>query len=160
MYDGLIKECLHSFKYNSHTYLGATLAGLMIDFADRYIDLGKIDAVTAVPLHWKRLRDRGFNQSAILASLLAGKTGRRFIRNGISRARVIKHQVELPRNDRIKNVLGVFKIKNPQKFSGRHILLIDDVFTTGATLNECSKVLLDAGAKEVWVFTLTRGISP
>lgn len=158
IYDGLIKDCLHNFKYNAHTYLANTLAGVMIDFALKHIDIGKIDAITSVPLHWKRLRDRGFNQASVLASILSKKVNKPFVKNSIYRTKVIKPQVELPRQDRIKNVQGVFRIKNPKNFLDKHILLIDDVFTTGATLNECSKVLLEAGAREVWVFTLTRGI--
>lgn len=157
-YEGIVKDCLHSFKYNSHTYLAGTLVRIMIDFALKYIDLDKIDAIIPVPLHWRRLRDRGFNQSGILASILSREIGRPFIRNGIYRTKAIKPQVELPRKDRIRNVQGIFKIKRPKFFLGQHVLLIDDVFTTGATLNECSKVLLEAGAKEIWVFTLTRGV--
>lgn len=160
LYEGLVKDCLHNFKYNSHTYLGGTLARLMIDFALEYIDPDKIDAILPVPLHWQRFRDRGFNQSAILGKILSKETGVPFMRNGLTRTRVIKPQVELPRSERIGNVLGAFKVTNPKKFSGKHILLIDDVFTTGATLNECSRVLLDSGAKGVWVFCLARGISP
>lgn len=159
LYEGLVKECIHSFKYSSQTYLACTLARLMIDFAFEYIDLDKIDAVVPIPLHWIRHRDRGFNQTAILGRMLGKRIGIPFIGNGLSRTKIIKPQVELPRKGRITNIKGAFKVTRPKKFFGKHILLIDDVFTTGATLNECSRVLLDNGAKEVWVFTLARGIS-
>lgn len=160
LYEGLVKDCIHNFKYNSHTYLGKTLAFLMINFAFEHINLSKIDAIVPVPLYWKKRRDRGFNQSEILGKILGKKTGIPFIRNGLSRAMAIRPQIELPRRERINNVKGAFKVIEPGKFSGKHLLLIDDVFTTGATLNECSKILLDSGAKDVWVFTLARGISP
>lgn len=158
-YDGLLKECLHSFKYNWHTYLGRTLARLMTDFALKYIDLQKIDVITAVPLHWRRQRDRGFNQSVILGRIIADNTGIPFIEDCLIRIRTVQPQVELSRQERIRNVEGVFAVRKPKRFLGKRILLIDDVFTTGATLNECSRVLLKSGAGDVWVFTLSRGIS-
>lgn len=159
IYEGLIKEGIHYFKYNSHTYLSKTLAGLMIDFALEYIDLNTIDAIVSVPLHWRKQRDRGFNQSKILGKILSKNTKIPFIQKGLFRIKAIRPQVEFPRRERITNVSGAFKVTSPKNFLNKHVLLIDDVFTTGATLNECSKILLESGAKEVWVFTLARGVS-
>lgn len=159
VYEGLIKDCIHNFKYNSHTYLGGTLAGLMADFASSHIGLNKVDLIVPVPLHWRKLRDRGFNQSVILTKLLSRTLGIPFINKGISRIKALPPQAGLPRKDRIRNSHGIFKVTRPEYFCGKHILLIDDVFTTGATVNECSKMLMDCGAKDVWVFSLARGIS-
>lgn len=159
LYEGLIKDCIHNFKYNSYTYLGGTLAFFMADFAKRYIDIDKIDAIASIPLHWQRKRDRGFNQSAILAEILSKNFRIPYTSTGLSRIKSIQPQVELPRKERISNVLDVFKVKNPKKILDKRILLIDDVFTTGATFNECSRVLMECGAKDVWVFSLARGIS-
>lgn len=158
LYDGLVKDCIHSFKYDSQTHLGETLAGLMSEFALKNIPIEKIDLITAVPLHWKRYRDRGFNQSVILGIFLSKKLGLKFIDNGILRVKAMPHQTGLHRKNRIYNVSGAFKIKRPKQFIKKNILLIDDVFTTGSTLNECSKELLNSGAEEVSVFSLARGI--
>lgn len=157
LYEGLIKECIHSFKYNSCEYLGSTLCSLMADFAVKYIDIKKIDVITAVPLHWLRLRDRGFNQSAVLAKGLSRRTGILFSDKGLLRIKSAQPQVDLPRQKRFNNVKNIFKVKDKNLFNGKTVLIIDDVFTTGATLNECSKIVMESGAKDVWVFSLARG---
>ncbi len=159
LYDGLIKECIHNFKYNSHTYLGNTLADIMTEFAFKNIHLNKIDCIVPVPLHWKKMRDRGFNQSAILGKTLSKRTGIYFCDKGLSRVKSMPAQVKLSRNERIKNLKGAFIVKEPKYFIDKKILLIDDVFTTGATMNECAKTLMDVGAREVYAFSLSRGIS-
>jgi ComF family protein len=159
LYDGLIKECVHSYKYNSHTYLGKTLAGIMADFALKNIKLNEIDCIVPVPLHWKKMRDRGFNQSAILGRILSKRTGIRFSDKGLLRIKSMPSQVKLSRNERIQNLKGAFSIKDSNYFIGKKILLVDDVFTTGATMNECAKTLMNGGAKEVYAFSLSRGIS-
>lgn len=159
IYDGLIRDCIHNFKYNSCAYLGGTLADIMLEFASKNIPLQKIDAVVPVPLHWRRFRDRGFNQSAVLARILSKGTGIRFIGNGLCRSKAVHPQAELSRKERMKNLQGAFKSGRQKDFFGKHILVIDDVYTTGTTMNECAKVLLDSGAKEVWVFSLARGLS-
>lgn len=156
-YDGLIKDCIHSFKYSYNTYLAGTLAQLMINFSLRYIDLKQIDILVSVPLHWKKLRERGFNQAELLAKRISLKLGIPLEKNGLCRIKDILSQTQLQRQERLLNVKGAFVAKKADSFTGKRILLVDDVFTTGATLNECSRVLLQAGAKEVWVFSLARG---
>lgn len=159
LYDGLIRECIHGLKYNSHTYLGYTLAEIMLDFALKNIQLQCVDLIMPVPLHWKKYRDRGFNQSLILSRTLSKRTGIPLVNKGLVRVKSIPSQVKLSRKDRIHNLKGAFKVKEKECFADKNILLVDDVFTTGATMNECAKTLIESGAKEVWAFSLARGIS-
>jgi predicted amidophosphoribosyltransferase len=94
----------------------------------------------------------------MLAEVLSKKTGVRLETGVLFRVHPVHTQVTLSRQKRFNNIEGAFTVKNREKVLGQHILLVDDVFTTGATFNECGKVLLNAGAKEVWVFSLTRGV--
>jgi ComF family protein len=159
IYDNLIKECIHSLKYNSHTYLGSTLGTVMSEYAKKFIPVEDIDLIVPVPLHWKKLRDRGFNQSVVLGSVLAEKTGVMFVSKGISRTKSMPSQVRLSRNERMHNLEGAFCVTKPEYFVNKRLLLVDDVFTTGATMNECARALIKSGAKEVSAFSLARGVT-
>lgn len=114
-----------------------------------------IDAVVPVPLHRERERERGFNQSEILASIVAKRFHRPVLRKALARIRRTLPQAGKPR-DRVRNVRGAFTVGNPERVKDRTLLLVDDVFTTGATVNECAKVLMKAGARRVLVYTLAR----
>jgi ComF family protein len=109
-----------------------------------------------VPLHKKRLRQRGFNQALLLAYGISKKYGLTLSFDNLARTRHTKPQVELSGKDRIANVAGAFSLRRPEMLAGRSVVLVDDVFTTGATLNECSRVLKDAGATRVMALTLAR----
>jgi competence protein ComFC len=117
-----------------------------------------IDAVTFVPLEKRRLRERGFNQSRILASSLSKEFGIPLV-DALEKIRVTKHQNELSREDRLTNLGGAFRVKNTSRpLKGLKVLLIDDVMTTGATLNACSLSLFNEGAAEIRCLTLARGV--
>ncbi len=153
LYDGLLLDAIHRFKYNSKTSLASPFASLMLMTE---IDISSYDAVLPVPIHKKRLRERGFNQSLLL--------GRRLVRHGSGRVypmtlkkkTISLPQVGLTRKERIKNVRGTFRVVRPCDVKGKRVLLVDDVMTTGATVNECSKVLKRAGAEFVDVITIAR----
>jgi len=116
-----------------------------------------MDFVMPVPMHRVKLRERPFNQAAVLASSLAKKTGIPYSGNNIVRTRSDKPQIELSRVARLNTVRGAFRIRRPRTVRDKSILLIDDVFTTGATVNECARVLREAGAKYIEVLTLAQG---
>lgn len=160
LYEGATKELVHLFKYGNRRDLSKLLTGLLIDFIkdDREIIDG-ITAVTFVPLHKKRRRERDFNQSEIFASGIAKEFGILLI-DALSKTAITKNQNELSRDERLVNLKGAFSIKDATKnhLQGSRILLIDDVMTTGATLDEASRVLIEGGAAEVRCLTLARGI--
>ncbi len=119
--------------------------------------LDGIDTITFVPLTGRRLREREFNQSMVLAKILSREFGLP-LREALVKTNSTKPQNELTRAERLINLKGVFKVKFGSRIKNSGMLLIDDVMTTGATLSECSKTLLDGGASKVNCLTLARGI--
>ncbi len=117
------------------------------------------DLIVPVPLHIKRLRQRGFNQAGVLAGELGRKIKTPVSVCALFRKNVTQPQTSLKRGERLKNVKGAFEIADSGKVRGRRILLIDDVFTTGTTLSECARVLKKrGGAGEVHALTVTRAL--
>ena len=113
--------------------------------------------ICALPLHPKRLRERGFNQAELLARVIARYTDIPVF-NGLIRVKHTEHQTLLDKAHRKKNLAGAFMINKASKLLDKTVLLVDDVYTTGATASESSKTLLEAGAKAVYVLTCARGI--
>ena len=106
----------------------------------------------------KRLRERGFNQSFLLVRRWAKQEGLPFDGLTLSRSRWTEPQTALSRKERQKNIKGAFAVKDPDKIVGQKLLLVDDVYTTGSTVNECARVLMEAGAEFVDVLTLARAV--
>lgn len=156
-YDETMKRCIRLFKYEGKVQMVNLLGEIMADFADKNINSHEIDLIVPMPLHPVKLRERQFNQSEALATYLAKKLNKKIIKDRIKRIKYTLPQTELKREDRLKNVKDAFLAKRHNGFEDRTILLIDDVFTTGATLHECAKSLKNAGAKKVIAFALARG---
>jgi ComF family protein len=152
-FEGPLREAIHRFKYGPCRALGKPLAGWM---AGNIRLVSAIDFVIPVPLHIMRLRQRGFNQALVLAYELSKTFSIPLSYDNLNRVRPTRPQVELSGNERIKNVAGAFALRRPVELRDRDVLLIDDVFTTGATMNECALVLKDAGASRVTALTLAR----
>jgi ComF family protein len=137
-------------------YLAISFARWMGEFMREHVDAASLDAVVPVPLHWRRFHYRGFNQAVALARPLARQFSLPLISRVLRRTRHTVPQVELQPEERVKNIRGAFSVRQPARIKGLRLLLVDDVFTTGATLNECARVLKAAGAASVTAFTLTR----
>jgi ComF family protein len=143
------------FKYKGKVALAAPLAHLMIGRLPR---LDFVDQIIPVPLHIRRLREREFNQSLLLADRIG-----RHLRIPVSFTNLIRTapgpaQTTLSRKSRLKNLRGAFALHHPASIAGKRILLIDDVFTTGTTVNECAKTLRKSGTSDVYVLTLGRTV--
>ena len=158
VYDGVVRECVHLFKYGSRLSLTKPLGQLMINFSNNCLKPKKFDIIVPVPLHRIRLRERGFNQAELLAKRLAAFTGRPLCLKAIKRVRPTAAQAGLSKTKRFANLKGAFKICDASRVTGKNILLIDDVLTTGSTLGECAKALLKAKAKSVEALVLAKGI--
>lgn len=150
VYDDASAKAIHRFKYKNDTTFSKAFGSIICN----HLAATGFDVIIPVPLHIKRLRERGFNQSLLLAKEV-GKTYKipvdPFV---LRRTRWTEPQVNLSGKDRKINVKGAFAVHGDLK--GKRVLLIDDVYTTGATVGECSKVLRKSGAKEVCVLTLAR----
>jgi ComF family protein len=116
------------------------------------------DIAIPVPLHRQRLRWRGFNQSALIARRLASDRGILYAASVLQRRRSTPPQVGLSEAERRTNISGAFSVRDPESLRGRSVLLVDDVYTTGATANECARTLKRAGARRVDVLVLARAL--
>lgn len=144
-YTHAASAAIHAFKYEGQVQLVEMLGGWLCELLD---GISGIDCVVAVPLHPQREAMRGYNQAALLASHVARHYGWAFVPEAVSRIRETPSQVNLTAQERRDNVNGAFAAE-PTHAAGRHILLIDDVLTTGATLVACAEALRGAGAKYI-----------
>ncbi len=156
VYDGVIKECIHLFKYKSKLSLVKPLRKLMIDFAHNFLDMEDVDLIMPVPLHGSKLRERQFNQAHLLAKSLSHAFSKELKDSLLIKIKTVSAQFNLSRAERIKNVRDNFKVNNAEVLKDKNVLLVDDVLTTSATANECARMLSEAGANRVDVFTLAR----
>lgn len=150
-----LQDALCLFKYRGKVSLAPTLARLMID---QLPPLDPVDLIMPVPLHHERLREREFNQSLLLADLIGAHLQRPVSYTNLLRTAPSRPQTMLSRNDRLRNLRHAFSLRHPDAIVKQRILLIDDVYTTGTTVNECAKTLRKAGSADVYVLTLARTV--
>lgn len=155
-YDETSKALILPFKHTDFIEITPLLAKWMNQRGKDLIS--NCDCIVPVPLHFYRLLKRKYNQSALLAKELAKMNNKEYLPQCLKRCRYTKSQGHMNPKQRKKNVKNAFKITNPLSVRDRNILLIDDVMTTGATINECTKTLKKAGAKSVYVLSLARVI--
>jgi ComF family protein len=153
-YDDVARGLVHAFKYGDRLDLAPTMGGWMAR-AGREL-LAEADALVPVPLHWRRLWARRFNQSAILAKVIAERTGVPVLHDALRRVKATPQQVGLARSERATNVQGAFRTTKDAAIRGRRLILVDDVLTSGATLDTCARTLLKAGAANVDVIVFAR----
>lgn len=158
-YDGAARKIVHLMKYKDRQELSNLMANWMMRAARDC--LGDADFIIPVPLHRWRLMGRRFNQSAELARKLAQKTNKEYLPSVLIRKKSTIPQVGLPAKARQDNVKGAFVVPEDKKpeILGKRIILIDDVYTTGATVNAATRALLLAGAEEVSVVTFARVVN-
>jgi ComF family protein len=158
LYEGALHDAIQKFKYRGKTGIGTTLGNLMADFASGIWDMQAFDLIVPAPLHIKKLRERGFNQAVVLSQPVSRRFRIPLDFSSLKRIRATPPQVGMGKHARPLNVKGAFAVQNQEAVEGKRILLIDDVYTTGSTLIECSRVLVDAGAAAVAVLTAARAI--
>ena len=152
-FEGVVREAIHLYKYRELRALKGYLGGFAEYGSRRWFRGATVAA--AVPLHPRRLKARGFNQSLFLAKAASDALGIRLSVGSLARVRHTRPQVTLSPAEREQNVLGAFAVTDGT-FAGESVLLVDDVYTTGATVNECARVLKKAGAASVFVLTVAR----
>lgn len=152
LYEKPVTNMIRNFKYNNQTYYAETLGNFLVE--SYVLNNLKCDFVIPVPLHEKRLQERGYNQAELLANQLHTHLHLPVVTQVLHRTKNTQTQTALNKEERVKNVEKAFKVTNKEVLKDRIVLLVDDVYTTGSTLNECAKVLLRAGAKEVYCLTL------
>jgi ComF family protein len=153
-------EAIHQFKYGAKGFLADSLGPLLARFAEGRVKESYEYLTIPVPLHPRRLRERGFNQSLLLARHVAGKLNTELDFLSLRRVRYTLPQTGLGKEERRKNVRGAFQVRNPEAVKGKTVLLVDDVATTGNTLNECARVLIRSGCKKVFCLVLAKTGGP
>jgi ComF family protein len=159
VYEGVVRTALHRFKFSKRKKLAEPLGILLVNYLGQTttLKMKELDSIVPVPLHRKRLRERGFNQM----DLLAGVISRYYevpVVASLERTRHTKPQFDLPKEARLENIKGAFRVSRPKDVYNKRILLLDDVYTTGATVAECAKALSTAGARRIEVLTLSRAV--
>lgn len=143
-----------------HPHICSRMRALILDTFEQNRILLSAECLLPVPLHPLRLKERGFNQAELVAKIIACRTGIRLDVQTITRIKhTVRHRAGMDVHVRRKSVTAAFAVTQPDRVRDRIVLLVDDVLTTGATLNACSRVLLDAGARAVYAFTVARVIS-
>jgi len=159
VYEGPVLEAVHRFKYGGRAHLADLFGPLLAELAAGWLPELEDAILMPVPLHPRRLRQRGFNQSLLLARHLAGLPGLSLDFLSLQRPRDTIPQASLGREERKRNVVRAFALKNPAVVEGRDVLLVDDVATTGSTLHACGTVLARAGARRVFCLVLARALA-
>jgi ComF family protein len=153
-FEGRLRDVIHAFKFNGRVDAGKYLVHLLKEKLNTMAK--EIDCIVALPVTEKRLKERGFNQSFIIGEEIAKMTGKEIYPSVLVKTRQTQDQFALSRKERKKNISGVFAVKNSHKISGKKVLLVDDLFTTGYTAQEAARSLLKSSAKEIIFFALAR----
>ncbi|MCX7643030.1 MAG: ComF family protein [Armatimonadetes bacterium] len=168
IYDGVGRETVHALKFNRKPRLAQPMGELMAEVMNRALEGEKgllpspwqrPSMVVPVPLHPKTQRQRGYNQAALLAEVVGQILDIPVDSKILAQTRQTKPQATLGEKERWENVKGAFEVVQPELVKGQIVVIVDDVMTTGATLNECAKALKRAGARQVYCLTFARTVS-
>jgi ComF family protein len=152
--DGIVQDLLHTFKYKGKKDVGRLLGMLLASELKSTDWINQIDSIIAVPLHKRKERQRGFNQADIFAESIAKELSIPYLKNSVVRTKFTDSQTTKSRLERIENVSGIFSLVKKQDLKNKHILLVDDVLTTGATLESCALELLKTEGTKVSIATI------
>lgn len=155
VFEGRLRRAVHLFKYRRQTILAPILGAIMAERADALLPGRQHDCIIPVPLHFARLRQRGYNQAALLARHAGALLGVPVIYGALRRVRHTAPQTEQQAPERKRNVAGAFDCRSGTLHRKR-VLLIDDVYTSGSTVSECAAVMKKYGAQQIDVLTLAR----
>ncbi len=159
-YDAILQKIIHLYKFEKRRTLAKHLSYIMVKHRPKDCDFNEYDYILPIPLHKNRLRERGFNQSALIAQGISNEVGIDICTNALVRNKNTSPQSSLTRDARQTNIVGAFGIKNRNLIKGKRILILDDVFTTGATVNEAVNMLWNEDPVEIDVLTLARTVNP
>ena len=161
-YDGEIRDIIIKYKFEEKSYIYESFVKFLESNEKICNQIAKYDIITPVPISQKRYKERGYNQSDLLAKNIAKSINKMNFENAILYKKILekikdnKPQSTLNQEERANNVIGVYSLKLEENFIGKKILLVDDIFTTGNTVNECSKKKKKSGAESVGIFTIAK----
>ena len=156
LYQGIIRRIILKYKFQEEAYLYKTFVNFLLKNENFFEKIEKYDTIVPVPISKKRKKKRGYNQSELLAKEIAYNANLVLEKESLYKIKDIVEQSKLNKENRLKNIQGVYELVNKEKLNKKKILLIDDIYTTGSTVNECSKVLRNAKPKKIGVLTLAK----
>jgi ComF family protein len=155
-YESQVKTIFHEIKFQKKPWLLKVFLNLLSDFSGTAVRLSDYDLIVPVPLDWQKELERGFNQAESIAKMLQKQINYQIPIRQILKKKKTTPQSQLRRADRLVNLNGAFSIRKRANLKGSHVLIVDDIFTTGSTINECAKLLREHGAEQVDFFTIAR----
>ena len=155
-YEGQIRKLILDYKFNEKSYLYLTFVNFLLKNKKIFENIKNYDTIMPVPISKKRLKTRGYNQSLLIAKEIAQRTNLKLMNDCLIKTKNIIEQSKLNKEDRIQNIQGVYKLKNMKLIENKKILLIDDIYTTGSTVNECSKMLIIGNPIKIGVLVLAK----
>lgn len=155
-YDGEIRKVLLNYKFNDKSYIYKTFVNFLKKNEKMCVQIKKYDIIIPVPISLKRFKQRGYNQSALIARQIASDMDLIFANSVLVKIKNNVAQSLLDGENREQNVKNVYKLNNVKKVQNKNVLLVDDIYTTGSTVNECCRLLNKLNIKKIGVFTLAK----
>lgn len=155
-YEGIIRKIILDYKFNEKSYTYLTFTKFILKNKNVFEKIKSYDTIIPVPISKKRYKERGYNQSYLIAKEIAKNTDLEILNNCLIKTKNIIEQSKLNKEERKINIQGVYEIKNSALIKNKKILLIDDIYTTGSTVNECSKILNKGKTNKIGVLTIAK----
>ena len=155
-YNGEIRDAILKYKFDEKSYIYRTFLEFIKNNENICAQIKKYDIIIPVPISKKRLNSRGYNQSSLIAKNLAQELNIEYSEKILIKIKDNKPQSEMKQDTRKSNVSGVYKVINEERINNKKVLIVDDIFTTGSTADECAKVLKENNAESLGVFTLAK----
>ena len=155
-YEGIVRNLIIDYKFKDKSYLCELFANCILSDGEVCKIIKKYDIILPVPLHKKRFKERGYNQSKLISDILAQKLGVQTFEDVLVKIKNTLPQGKNLLHDRRKAIKGAFFVENPDKIKGKNVLIFDDIYTTGNTANECKKIIEESGAKSVEILTIAK----
>lgn len=155
-YEGQIRKLILDYKFNEKSYIYLTFVNFLLKNEKIFENIKTYDTIIPVPISRKRLKNRGYNQSYLIAKEIAKYTKLELMNNCLIKTKNIIEQSKLNKDEREKNIQGVYELKNRNLIKNKKILLIDDIYTTGSTVNECSKILMQGSPCKIGILVLAK----
>lgn len=155
-YTGEIRDIILQYKFKEKSYIYRTFLEFIKNNEKICVQIKKYDIIIPVPISKKRLNTRGYNQSSLIAKNLAQELNIEYSEKILIKIKDNKPQSEMKQDTRKNNVSGVYKVSNKEKINNKKVLIVDDIFTTGSTVDECAKALKENSAESIGVFTLAK----
>lgn len=156
IYEGIIRKLIIGYKFNEKSYIYRTLSNYILKNEKLIENIKTYDIIIPVPISKQRKKERGYNQSLLIAGQISKKAFINLEKNVLYKTKNIVAQSTLNKEDRLNNIKDAYEIKNVKNIQNKKILIFDDIYTTGSTVNECSKVLIQNGAKKIGILTIAK----